>query len=1286
MAKAKKIVVVEEEEEEVKAEGLEIISIGYLYNGSWEKKYWSSSRGKDRYPYPVGYHAVRAHNGSTCKIEIHDGPKGPLFMITSADGHSCSGQTPDMAWEKFQKKHCPRMKTWHGKRLSCKIDGVEFFGFKNSFVQRLLRELVANVNGAAEKSLLSSSFCNEASSTKDDNQHPDTCTYLDLQTQWEKPKITKKRSRKSEITNTKPVDRNGPKKPRSQGLPCNAEASNSLPENQRNHKHISSMPPSATEQENNFHEHQGVSQASVCLNFKTVEVKDANSLAKDGFPVEFAREESKFAGSENCKSIKMVNNIAEEGKPSDRSKNFSCPGAAKDEAGGAPVPRDSSGVENVDLCAPDTLDVVQDNTSHSSPAIQDKTTYSLIEDSATANNVISEGMVTDSHLEEEIGTSTSNASSEKSELDSLGQEITKAMMTVLLPQAIPLLNKVSRKKEATIGRASETLSCGVGPKEENKTSHSVEASFPAPMVIGKTNEEMDEKTQNQNINLSKVVPSFEDSKSVIPDSYEDDLCGDYTTKQVTLSSHMAGADQSSVKKDTNLPNTGKELLVVDVRNDSSVCHVENGKSKRTLCHDDVHMTSDKKVQEDNVCISESTLSCMSSSKKVLSEKVEDVCANLDKNSAGIRVLLMEKDLKTLDCTEDRNDANQRGISSCVQLSWKDIPAKTAAAETGSSSQIPNIVYSRKKDSKLVPPTEKFNGPLSESIICRNFGDNFVPKTHCTAETLLASKTSQMSSDDEFQKDFCGAEASIGRQSHDLPVILQNSTVFCDSGGKDIYNSYDPSILHIKKSEVCSNKDLVGQMNLVDFNHSVLSQKQEARICEYNASNANEVKASSDLKLQKPMELSNELEGIVELVGCYIHPMPVLSIKLSTIGNEIYICVSCGLLVDKNRTLFIYKLTIHKSRVGCPSFIGNTSVILPIPKDDFSREIALESSCLLFTPDGLSLVLLDSMRTPYCREGRVDCVCSTCGSNCFEENAVKIVRVKSGYVSLVAKLKTVDSVQCILVCEPNHLVAVGDSGRLYLWKMNSTWSAHTEEFVTPANDLIYPSIVELKRIHKCAPLVVGHNGFGEFGVWDISRRVFLSRFSAPNTSTYQFFPISVFSRQRNGSVFMDADVEEHINGIMDVTKRLFLECNENNSFLPSEGEDIAIWLLVQSISDSDAQHDNTSSDCQFNPVRLWRLALLVKNMVILGSPLDPRAAAINASAGHGIIGTHDGLVYMWELSTGTKLGTLHDFKGGTISCIATDDSRPRVLAVAGGGQLLVYLHGRNDIADQLGEDR
>ncbi|MCH89663.1 F/Y rich carboxy-terminal protein, partial [Trifolium medium] len=81
--------------------------------------------GKDRYPYPVGYQAVRAHNGTTYKMEIVEGVNGPKFLISSDDGNSVSGKTPDFAWEEFQKKGCTRMKIWHGKRLSSKMDGLE---------------------------------------------------------------------------------------------------------------------------------------------------------------------------------------------------------------------------------------------------------------------------------------------------------------------------------------------------------------------------------------------------------------------------------------------------------------------------------------------------------------------------------------------------------------------------------------------------------------------------------------------------------------------------------------------------------------------------------------------------------------------------------------------------------------------------------------------------------------------------------------------------------------------------------------------------------------------------------------------------------------------------------------------------------------------------------------------------------------------------------------------------------------------------------------------------------
>lgn len=49
-----------------------------------------------------------------------------IWQIVS-DGVPCSGETPDIAWESFQKKGCPRVKLWHGKRYSCNIDGIEVY-------------------------------------------------------------------------------------------------------------------------------------------------------------------------------------------------------------------------------------------------------------------------------------------------------------------------------------------------------------------------------------------------------------------------------------------------------------------------------------------------------------------------------------------------------------------------------------------------------------------------------------------------------------------------------------------------------------------------------------------------------------------------------------------------------------------------------------------------------------------------------------------------------------------------------------------------------------------------------------------------------------------------------------------------------------------------------------------------------------------------------------------------------------------------------------------------------
>lgn len=71
-----------------------------------------------------------------------------------------------------------------------------------------------------------------------------------------------------------------------------------------------------------------------------------------------------------------------------------------------------------------------------------------LKDVISTDTAIPEVLAADSESlrEDEMGTSNSNGSSEKGDLDSVGQEIAKSMMTVLLPRALPLLKTFSRKK------------------------------------------------------------------------------------------------------------------------------------------------------------------------------------------------------------------------------------------------------------------------------------------------------------------------------------------------------------------------------------------------------------------------------------------------------------------------------------------------------------------------------------------------------------------------------------------------------------------------------------------------------------------------------------------------------------------------------------------------------------------------------------------------------------------------------------------------------------------------
>ena len=108
---------------------------------------------------------------------------------------------------------------------------TQFFGFKNPFVQRLLRELVANINRAAEQSLPSASFCNRATGSENDTRFLESCTHPDLLPYLEKPLLTGKRSRKQKNKKTKLISGSTHKRLRPRELTDNSVASSSRQRN-----------------------------------------------------------------------------------------------------------------------------------------------------------------------------------------------------------------------------------------------------------------------------------------------------------------------------------------------------------------------------------------------------------------------------------------------------------------------------------------------------------------------------------------------------------------------------------------------------------------------------------------------------------------------------------------------------------------------------------------------------------------------------------------------------------------------------------------------------------------------------------------------------------------------------------------------------------------------------------------------------------------------------------------------------------------------------------------------
>ncbi|KAL8138134.1 hypothetical protein V2J09_004135 [Rumex salicifolius] len=1098
-------------------DGLEILSVGSLYGGPWDKKYWSSSRGKDRYPYPVGYCALRTHNGINYKMEILEGSSGPVFQITSCDGHSGSGQTPDIAWDTFQRK-TSRIKLWHTKRFSCKVDGVEFFGFKNTLVQRLLRELLSSLDGASEQSFPSISVGDGSPATEGGIPLADMSKNSNLLSYLSKSRITRRRSTKYKTTNviaSRPDDQESSKKVQINEKVDKHVLSSSWREEYVIWNGVQDLPSTV-----NLNCHQDCSTLAAELSCQPYQ---PSSYCKDKcYSAQLERqhlEAGNYLQSTpvNSEHIEETLNVLQLDslKCSDKVQIVNPPVGSEhkvqisETVNDSEVLEDSKITKNSLLYAPDTLDTQkEDSLFPNATSIEEPCKK---KDEFGADNAVT--------FDEPAGESCPDEEtyndSAYSDFDSVGREAVKSMMEIILPQAVPLFAYSRKKKKRKCNPSKESPGTLRTSNENDKIQPSVDVA-----TSGGIDGNSISNFKRQEDHVRNRYPSVQSKNIyVAPDSIENYKSEAELTNLVKWPADFTVFVEANSGK--HKPSTDKWQMFSNRSStiESGICKRKIGLQKETKTHHMEYHNSatssslDKPIipefvpndqSEADVANQKQQISCPShlvtdnlAADKLLEDHAQKLASpvswTFDHNSSLVQ--------KSMEICSDSEYAS--GIKSPVKIrqsvATSDAGEKQCIGAETYGSRNSNIYQSSYVDLCR----RNYNRPLSESIICRNVGDG----------SLVKEEPSSFTNEN---KDAAPDTCSPRRQ-----------------------------------------------------------------ICDLLDNNMNEE------------ETSNNLECNALLIGCYSHPKRISAVMLKIEADD-------------------------DPSLGHPSFYGHSTIILPILKDVYGRDVPVETSALQFTPDARALVMLDSIQVPYCSERRFLCPCSTCASVSFEDNAVKIVQLNKGYVSLLVKLKTLYPVNSVLVCEPDCLVALDESGMLYLWFMNPVW-----------------------------------------------------RFSAPASSILCYLPISLFSWQ-NGHIYGKNDMEKCKDELMAATNTWLTELNNKRTYSPGEGGDIGVWILACTSSDSYGQDGCQPSNSQKSP-GTWRLALLVKNVVIMGTSY-PRSTAIGVSAGHGIIGTDEGTAYMWDLKDGNKVEILHNSKGVGVSLIATNDSTPSVTAVAGeSGQLWIYKH-------------
>ncbi|CAL5065464.1 unnamed protein product [Urochloa decumbens] len=1153
---------------------IEVVSVGALYRrgGDWERKYWSSSRGKDRYPYPVGYHAVRHFSGISYAMEIQQGPRGPIFKVTSSIGESATGQTPDIVWKNLQKKSGVKVRNWQrGRNFPQKIDGAELFGFKNASVQRLLRELIIDSTGA----VLPCAVASEAAVL---------------------------------LTNEDAADVYEAEDPH------------------------------------------------VCLGIEVGTAKRSIQPSQVESPSKRVHYQDMFTSVDNC--------------------NVSTHGNANEQGfAGIALLEDVSDSR----C---TLPLVKEVPGNSK--------YTSLDDNLGEPSPVSSqqvGLSSDSYF-----------SSEKTDLELAEREVTKSMMSILLPQAIPLLKKINKKKKSK-HKKKENSTVSVRTASAHNPSDDCCQGLAVPRIIDEGMSKSSSGMCDHGGSHCDMVKNgfadddrtnvFESGKvnAFVADSFEDDtqFFGHNASKSMNIHHHESdnafsrGPDskllyskteghakpfecQVGVRDGTNAPDVvydrekGQYIL-----SDSLLACLEEefGGEDSThpanynQCNDDVEQIQFEHQFNDltNGTKNGSSVSMDVSYQKKTGNGSIDVCAQafarhgsaISRNGECLANVLLppvHSNAHAAAAKWGKHDVNSTSIGppACEAKS-----SLLGMQDEQHHTKVPAIGQKENRFHGVKHKYKKSNDPLQKSNT----------SGHCENVELIDKYVASESSEK-------------ARHSNDGPQGVSTTEVWPAGDGPKAGKGN-----LLGEVEECQAGCRNGNEN------TTVSVNWERNVCErippkdendgfhHQPGHALSVtNCRHGLVSEHTKEQARRSDHHLQLVGCYLHPMPVLSIMLNTKDDSsLYIYVFCGLLESCQRFIYVYTITKDQQDAP-PCFVGYTPLLLPSLDLSSTGNFSFGRSGLHFTPDGQFLVLLSWIRIPFCRMRNMDCLCSVCKLGQCEDNSLKIVSVNFGYVSLITKLMPYGTVSCILICEPNYIVATEDNRNLHIWEMVNGWSEISEQYVIPSLGYVGPSVLELRRIPKSSSLIMGHDGAGGFCLWDISKRTLLATFASPGNIVFQILPVGFCSLQED---IIHAPVDNLDKKLRQIKISDMSRKNGQESFMMPPREDTAVWVLISSASVAEYQHDLRTKEHNAR----WRLALLAKNRVVIGNILDTRLTALDACGSYGFAGTHGGLLYLWELSSGRKLTGIQCFNRGPVSCVAVDAKSGAVAVTDGGCQVLLY---------------